>query len=179
MRTAPNILKREAHPRKYVPLASSIAHIFKRGWKYLCWKLTHRQNLTSCFPGIIIASHHAMREKGICPLGIQPQLWGLGCLITFSMWVHTTVKALPFPGTIFSSFLEKFANSCLINVLWQQSAQASPTLHIEAYFNFQTYSCEDPGCPVWIMPGQNWKRKNKQTHNCFLCWKILDISEQA
>lgn len=22
-----------------------------------------------------------------------------------------------------------------------------------------TYSCEDPGCPVWIIPGQNWKAK--------------------
>lgn len=72
-------------------------------------------------------------------------------------------KGSPFPTTIFSCFLEKSANSCLIDILWQQSAQTGPTPHIEALFNFQTYSCEDPGCPVWIMPGQNWKRKNKQT----------------
>lgn len=59
-----------------------------------------------------------------------------------------TVKAFPFPTTVFSSFFRKIASSCLTDILWQQSAQASPTQHIEAYFNFQTYSCEDPGCPV-------------------------------
>lgn len=26
----------------------------------------------------------------------------------------------------------------------------------------QTYSCEDPGCPVCIIPGQNWKAKCKR-----------------
>lgn len=26
----------------------------------------------------------------------------------------------------------------------------------------QTYSCEDPGCPVCIIPGQNWKAKGKK-----------------
>lgn len=146
---------------KYVPPASSIAYTFKKGWKYICWKRIHRQNLTSCFCGIIIASQHGMGEKEVCPLGIQLQLWNLGSLLTFWMWVQIT-EVLPFPTTIFSSSLEEFASSCLIDIPWQWSAQASPMLQI-GHFNFQTYSCEDPGCPVWIIPGQNWKKKNKQT----------------
>lgn len=88
------------------------------------------------------------KKKGVCPLDIQPRLSALGSLLTFGMRVHITVQALPFHTTTFSSFSEKTASSCFTDTFWQQRAQASPALHPDTHSNFQTYSCEDPGCPV-------------------------------
>lgn len=90
-------------------------------------------------------------------------------------------KALPFPTTTFSFFLEKIINYCLINILWQQSAQASPMLHTEKNILISRLTlARIQAAPFESCPAKTGRGKtNKQTHNCFLCWKILAVSEQA
>lgn len=104
---------------------------------------------------------------------IPPGWWGMQSLTTFQ--VRDDITASLLPTTTFPSFWKM----CKLLQDWYPVAAKHPTLHIETHYSFQTYSCEDPGCPVWIMPGQNWKKKNKQTNTCFPCWKVWDISEQA
>jgi len=115
----------------------------------------------------LLQSHH--RGKGLH----SSWLMGMQSLTTFQVWDDITASLLP--TTTFPSFWKM----CKLLQDWYPVAAKHPTLHIETHYSFQTYSCEDPGCPVWIMPGQNWKKKNKQTNTCFPCWKVWDISEQA
>ena len=147
----------------------------------MCWELLHRQNLTSCFPGIIIVSHHAMWGKRSVPIRYSASVLRSGIPYNFLNVSSHHCKGSSFPYN--SPFL-------LFRKIWKFSPHwyplaakctSSPTLHREAHiWIFRLTLARIQAAPFESCPAKTERGKtNKQTHNCFPCSKIWDISEQA